>query len=234
MTESTMISMDIIRHMSVFNPDDFQHMSFLVIGAGAVGSSVALGLAKLGLTNITVMDDDKVEPHNLPNQYTYGPQDLEVHKVIALRDNIVSLTGTKISVDYHRYEKGKLGYNVVFMCVDTMAARKLITNTGLFLNPSVAWAFDTRIDAYQGMSYAFEPRDMQQLASYRETLYDDEEVTRERGDCGNVLSIGATAQIASQTTLWLCMQALTNKLTANEVITQVAPEWSMLSRKFRR
>jgi hypothetical protein len=224
--------MEIIRHQSVFNPETFEHLSFLVIGAGAVGSSIALGLAKLGLTNITVMDDDVVEAHNLPNQYVYGPEDIGSSKVVALTYRIHDATGTTINSIVSRYEREKLKYDVVFMCVDTMAVRKLITNAGLFINPKVQWAFDTRIDAYQTMSYAFSPRDLEQVASYRETLYDDSEVSEERGTCGNVLSIGATAQIGSQMTLWLCMQALNNNLTANEVITQVQPQWKMLSRKF--
>jgi len=235
--------MEIIRHQSVFNPDDFEGMSFLVVGAGAVGSSIALGLAKLGLTNITIMDDDVVESHNLPNQYVYGPEDVYVPKVEALTAKIEMLTGTPagaaggssshlIRGREERYTGGKLRYNVIFMCVDTMAARKLIVEEGLFINPSVKWLFDTRMDAYQAMSYGIDPLNTVQLDTYKETLYDDSEVANERGNCGNVLSIGPTAQIASQTTLWMAMQALTGKLTANEVITQVQPQWNMLSRKF--
>ena len=224
--------LDVIKHQSVFNPSDFDHLRILVIGAGAVGSSVTLGLAKLGLTNIFVLDDDVVESHNLPNQYVYGPGDIGVPKVTALKEAVHAATGTHINIEPRRYEGGKLLYEVVFMCVDTMAVRKLITEKGLYINPRVQWAFDTRIDAYQSMSYVFKPRDFGELASYKETLYDDEAVTTERGTCGTILSIGATAQIASQTTLWLFMQALTDKLTANEVISQVHPSWNMLSRKF--
>lgn len=224
--------MDIIRHQSVFDPADFAHLSILVVGAGAVGSSIALGLAKLGLTNITVMDDDKVEPHNLPNQYVYGPDDVGYPKVASLSVQMERATGYIPNISPSRYNGEKLLYNIIFMCVDTMAVRKLITDKGLYINSRVQWAFDTRINAYQGMSYAFQPRDLEELAHFRDTLYDDAEVENERGTCGNVLSIGATVQIASQTTLWLFMQALTNKLTANEVITQVAPSWNMLSRKF--
>ncbi len=223
--------MDIIRHQSVFNPSEFEHLSICVIGAGAVGSSIALGLAKLGLTNIVVIDDDKVEPHNLSNQYPYGPDDVGEFKVYALRAAIERMTGTQVSAHANRYEGGKIMHDVVFMCVDKMSVRKQITNVGLRFNPRTKWAFDTRIDAYQCMSYAFEPRDLGQVASFGEVLYDDSEVAEERGTCGNVLSIGATAQIASQTTLWLFMQALTGKLSANEVITDTA-NWNMLSRKF--
>ena len=42
-----------------------------IIGCGATGSWVALMLAKMGISNITCWDFDKVEEHNLPNQFFY-------------------------------------------------------------------------------------------------------------------------------------------------------------------
>lgn len=224
--------MDIIRHQSVFDPTPLEGESFLVIGAGAVGSSVALGLAKLGIANISVMDFDSVEPHNLSNQYVYGPDDVGRLKTEALAEAIYRATGTQINQVFSAYEGERIFDSIVFMCVDTMTVRKMIMERGIHMNPYTKWVFDTRIDAYQTMSYAFRPRDLNEFASFADTLYDDRDVAEERGTCGNVLSIGATAQIASQITIWLAMQALTDKLTANEVIVQVQPQWNMLSRKF--
>src|SRR5207244_2270936 len=55
-----------------------------VIGAGAVGSFVTLTLAKMGLRDLTVFDDDVVDVHNLPNQF-YRLTDLGRPKVEALQ-----------------------------------------------------------------------------------------------------------------------------------------------------
>lgn len=225
---------DDLRHRSVFDAEQFMHLSIRVVGCGAVGSSVALGLAKLGLTNISLHDFDKVESHNIANQYTYGPHDVDQLKAVALNSRVTQLTGTVLT-GLHTldpYNGERLRDEVVFMCVDKMSVRKQLLERGMYMNPKVRWAFDTRIDAHSGMCYAFEPRELSQYQAYKETLYDDAEVSEERGTCGNVLSIGATAQIASQTTLWLFMQALTGKLTANEVLLQTSPSWQMLARKF--
>ena len=40
-----------------------------VIGCGALGSWLTFFLLKMGFKNITVYDFDKIEEHNLPNQF---------------------------------------------------------------------------------------------------------------------------------------------------------------------
>ena len=54
-----MTNLDIRRHMELFNPEKFT-LPVHIIGAGATGSWLALSLAKLGITNITVWDFDVV------------------------------------------------------------------------------------------------------------------------------------------------------------------------------
>ena len=60
-----------------------------VVGAGGIGSFTTLALAKIGFTDIRVFDDDRIEIHNLGNQF-YRRKDLNKPKVEALRD-IVNL-----------------------------------------------------------------------------------------------------------------------------------------------
>ena len=65
--------------MNNLNPDFWRQTDFykptedkrscLVVGAGAEGSWVTYGLARMGVKDITVIDFDKVEAHNLPNQF---------------------------------------------------------------------------------------------------------------------------------------------------------------------
>jgi molybdopterin/thiamine biosynthesis adenylyltransferase len=40
-----------------------------IVGAGGIGSPVALALAKKGCRTLTRYDPDMVEAHNLPNQF---------------------------------------------------------------------------------------------------------------------------------------------------------------------
>ena len=63
---------DVSRHRELFNPENF-NTPIHIIGVGATGSWLALGLAKLGLSNITVWDFDSIEEHNIANQaYNVG------------------------------------------------------------------------------------------------------------------------------------------------------------------
>lgn len=45
--------------------DIIQNPNILAVGAGALGSKIITHLAKSGYTNITIVDDDKLSPHNL-------------------------------------------------------------------------------------------------------------------------------------------------------------------------
>ena len=56
-----------------------------IVGCGSVGSTVAENLARCGVTNMTLWDFDKVEPHNLANQM-FRQQDIGKLKVEALLD----------------------------------------------------------------------------------------------------------------------------------------------------
>lgn len=48
----------------------------LMIGAGGLGCAVAQYLVASGLGQLTLIDDDKVERHNLPRQILYTEDDI--------------------------------------------------------------------------------------------------------------------------------------------------------------
>jgi hypothetical protein len=57
-----------LRQLDFFDPEKDGNVGVEIIGAGGIGSFVALALAKLGINKMRVWDGDKVENHNLPNQ----------------------------------------------------------------------------------------------------------------------------------------------------------------------
>ena len=68
MVMEVMIKMDFSRQNRIFNPDQSK-INVTILGAGSTGSFIAFVLAKMGIKEIKVVDFDKVEAHNIPNQY---------------------------------------------------------------------------------------------------------------------------------------------------------------------
>ena len=71
-----------LRHAGWVDQSSFKD-TIHIVGCGAVGSNLALILAKMGVTNFCLWDLDRVEPHNLPNQ-AYLPQHIGHKKTEAL------------------------------------------------------------------------------------------------------------------------------------------------------
>src|SRR4051812_4038979 len=68
------------RQRDLVPPERLQQCHALVIGVGAVGRQVALQLAALGVSRLTLVDDDTVSIENLAAQ-GYWPADLGRPKV---------------------------------------------------------------------------------------------------------------------------------------------------------
>ena len=64
-----------------------------IIGAGGLGSNVAVMLARSGIRHMTIADKDIVEPSNL-NRQCYWPEDVGVPKVEALARRLSALEPT--------------------------------------------------------------------------------------------------------------------------------------------
>ena len=85
-----------LRQQDIVDQPRLASTPITVIGAGAIGSFVVLGLAKSGALDITVWDHDSVAVHNLSNQW-FRPSDVGRLKVDALGELVAEMTGTEVS-----------------------------------------------------------------------------------------------------------------------------------------
>lgn len=213
------MSMDQMRTGDVFNVSKVTE-PVVIIGCGALGSAVALLLAKLGIPLI-LMDSDVVEPHNLPNQLLYGVDDVGQKKSDVLSKKLSAMTGIPSRSFAQRYEDGvPIVHKHVFSCVDSMAVRKsiftgLVDRDGTFV--------DGRIGARDFSVYVVERVWIHQLDEYRESLFDDSEANIERAACGTVMSIGATAALAASYMVWSFMDCVMGREVTNVVHGTIAP-----------
>lgn len=190
---------DYSRHADVFKPHEFDKRVD-VVGVGAIGSRITLSLAKLGVRDSTVWDDDIVEAHNVANQ-AYGVIDALVKpdKVVALQSKCENEAGVVINTNPVRVTKDNaLNLSeVVFVAVDSMTARKEIYNA---LPHWCELLIDVRMGATEGRIYTIPLNSMTAKKGYESTLYAD--TPGKVGVCGTPLSIGPTAEIVSGMAVW--------------------------------
>lgn len=163
------------RQLDLINPD-LQNKPITIIGAGSIGSFLALNLAKCGWTDITVYDFDTVSVENMSNQF-FRFSDIGKNKVDALSDLVFDFTQVRIKAVNQRLIGDELqgSKGILFYCVDSMQARAGLTQ---FLGLSF---FDLVIDLRMSSEflaiYSFKPSN---TTSYKNTLYADAESVAER------------------------------------------------------
>jgi hypothetical protein len=148
-----------------------------IIGAGAVGSFVTLALSKMGFSNITVYDFDKVAEENL-NAQCYRWSDVGKPKVEALKDVIKQFSNIDINAKNQKYEGGSFP-GIVISCVDSMVVRSLLWNSHKECAPHTKLYIDGRMAIQNALCYAMKPMDEKDIVSYEKTLYTDSESIQE-------------------------------------------------------
>jgi molybdopterin/thiamine biosynthesis adenylyltransferase len=99
-----------------------------VVGAGALGNFVALGLAALGFARLTFIDPDPVEVTNLNRQILFWDA-VGQPKACALAERITAWFGIKprARTAYVTRETDLSEYAVIFDCTDNFASRIVLS-----------------------------------------------------------------------------------------------------------
>jgi len=89
----------VFHHEALYRGDDLLQrlaaLKIVVCGAGAVGSNIAENLVRTGARNLTVIDDDRIEAHNLSTQI-WSESDIGIFKAEALRNRLFRAVGAEI------------------------------------------------------------------------------------------------------------------------------------------
>jgi len=94
-----------------------------ILGAGSIGSWTTLALAKMGCSDITVMDFDKVGLENTGSQIYEVPH-IDTPKTVALHGIISVMTGKSIDFLNNKYDGGIMPQSILVLAVDDMEARQ--------------------------------------------------------------------------------------------------------------
>ena len=153
--------------------NNLDNFTFHILGCGAIGSSAALQIARMGATQFCLYDMDKVEEVNIGvSQYTYN--DIDKPKVDALSDHLRDIGVFKVST-YHEffsefYPQGNK--DIAILGFDSMKVR-LQAVEALFSIPGVKplYIIDGRMGAEHYQQYIF---DKPAVSKYKKTWYPDE------------------------------------------------------------
>lgn len=226
------------RHEQIFSPRQFADagIDVHVIGCGALGSRIGRHLAQLGVS-AHLYDDDTVSSHNVANQ-AFGLGDVGKFKVDALRERQLSDTGVELVAHCERLSGTETLFGVVFVCVDSMTARKAIWERMAKLSVRVQLLIESRMGAENGRIYLVNPRRPAHIKEYEATLHSDEEASDYQAPaCGAQISVGPTAEGIAACAVWQFIRwfrlehSAVEDVLDNEIILSFYPQ-AVFSRRF--
>lgn len=143
------------------------HARVLIIGAGGLGSPVALYLAAAGVGHITMLDPDTVSLSNLQRQIMHGTPDIGRPKALSARDSMTRINPSVevepvIAALTHDNARRLIGsHDVTVDCTDNLATRLLISDT--CVDAGVPYVFGA-VRRFEGQAFTHTPG----TASYRD------------------------------------------------------------------
>lgn len=143
----------------------------LIVGAGGLGCPVALYLAAAGVGEIGIVDEDRIEIHNLQRQILYdtyylGRPKVEIaaEKLTDLNDEI-KLTTYDLRLTTNNAESIISNYDIIADCSDNFGTRFLLNDECMAQRKTLVSA---AVAGFEGQLYTFKAG----IANYRD-IYDE-------------------------------------------------------------
>ena len=154
--------------------DNMNEYTYHILGCGAIGSSTAIQLARMGAEVFYLYDFDKVEEPNIGvSQYTY--KDIGKPKVDALKEIILDISKfaevTSHNSKFDGYDSD--GKDIVILGFDSMASRwEAIDIIVKLMKTKPFCLIDGRMGAEHYQQYTFKDLTM---SMYKKNWYSDDE-----------------------------------------------------------
>lgn len=178
------------KHYEFFQPDRVKE-KIHIIGCGAIGSTLAFQLAKLGLTNFVLWDNDIVEDKNVANQM-FRHIDIGKSKTEALKDILIEINPEiEYKIELREWYTNEPLEGYVFMAADSIKVRNTIVKSNKF-NNNVKAVFDFRMRLEDAQHYAADWESIEMKDDLIKSLdFTDEEADAQtpRSACHETLSI---------------------------------------------
>lgn len=195
--------MNLNKHREFFNPEELED-EIHIIGVGAVGSTIAENLARLGVKKLYLYDFDTVTEHNITNQM-FTNKHVGMSKLDALTQILTEINPEiELITVPEGWTEGTTLSGYVYLAVDDIELRQKIVKENLY-NTNIKAMFDTRMRLTDAQHFACKWTDKGQkhlLATMNFTKEEAQESTPVSA-CGTTLSVTPTVRI-------ICALAVSN------------------------
>lgn len=187
--------MNLNKHFEFFNPMNVTE-EIHIIGCGAIGSTVAEMLTRLGFSKLHLYDFDKVSDHNITNQM-FRMKDIGRPKLEALAE-ILKDINPDIQLELHNegWNEYSRVTGIIFIAVDSIEIRKEIVQT-YKRNKDITFVSDCRMRLTDAQYYAADWSNEKEITR----LYNSMDFTSEEAKastpvsaCGTTLSVTPTVR----------------------------------------
>lgn len=185
--------MNLNKSREFFDPDKFEE-HIHIIGCGAVGSTIAENLARLGIKELTLWDFDDVEEHNIANQMFFQNQ-INKPKMDAVEE-ICKMINPEISIKKKGIYTDEILSGYLFICPDSIKVRRTILEKNLG-NPNILGVFDGRMRLTDAQHFASVWSTLEKRKALLDTMdFTDEEAKASTpiSACGTTLSVNFTVR----------------------------------------
>ena len=163
-----------LRQLDIIDPEKFSGR-IRIIGVGGIGSPTAIILAKMGFKRFVLMDDDSVEPHNLPSQF-YPTEAVGMLKVEAMAIQMLQFnpdvnveTIPDRFTDVFRWSQ-PAPREIVIVATDTLKSRACVWDR-CKNKPHIELYLDARMAAEQFEIHVVRPYVPEDKRQYEATLF---------------------------------------------------------------
>lgn len=156
------------RHLGIFNPHKHP-LTATVVGCGAIGSFVSVGLAKMGVKDQNLFDFDTVEQENLAVQL-HTKSSLGKNKAKATMAMIEDMCPEKSGITtFEKWDGQAIKTDVLVSAVDSLEVRKAIWDSVKY-DSAVKILLDARIGGQFIRTYAIDPTSPKDIKAYDATF----------------------------------------------------------------
>lgn len=191
-----------IKQGDYFQPIDDIKKPIHIIGCGAIGSTIAVMLTRMGVQELNLYDFDEVEMKNVCNQ-EYMDSQIGMVKIDALADTLKDINpNIKLKLNTDGWQPGTRLTGYVFMCVDDIEIRKQIVTENIHNKYCLA-IFDFRMRLTDAQHYAADFKNFDYLLKTMNFSHGEAKKETPVSACGTDLNVITTVRT-------ICSMGLSN------------------------